>query len=126
LTITSFYLALSAFLCIAALVSAVRRFRVGGRIKIGGNIGEKIEFLWAVVSGMVAYTYWDPSLLVVVASGFVLIHVGAMATAAFVARRWDAGDGTLMLPRPVMQFELVWYAIWLVLCIVALVPELRH
>jgi hypothetical protein len=122
-TIAGFYLVVSALLCAASLVSAARRFRVGGRIKIGRTIEEKIEFLWAVVSGVVAYTYWGPSLLVVVASGFVLIHVGALATAALVARRWDAGDGTLVLPRPVMQFELVWYSVWLVLCIVALVQN---
>jgi hypothetical protein len=126
LTITSFYLALSALLCIAALISAIRRFRAGGRVKVGRTIEEKIEFLWAVVSGMVAYTYWGPSLLVIVASGFVLIHVGALATAALIAQRWDAGDGTLVLPHRVMQSELVWYAVWLVLCIVALTSELKR
>jgi hypothetical protein len=116
----------AALLCVVSLGSAVRRFRAGGRVRIGRSIGEKLEFLWAVVSGVVAYTFWEPSLLVIVAAGFVLIHVAAMATATFVASRWDAGDGTLVLPRPVMQFELAWYSFWLVLCIVALLTELKQ
>lgn len=114
------YLVLSALLCLVGLRLAAIRLRAKGRIKIAKAFDEKIAFVWAVVSAMVAYTYWAPTLLVVVAGGFVLNYVGALMLAAFVAPRWAAGDGTLILPRPFLLFDVAWTFTGLVLCTAAL------